>query len=195
MSTELSRNEKKDGLIYGAIAGVISVVLSIVAIYYTRSAESYSGLYMVSTVLKIVGSILVPVFLVYLLKRKNGRAWTFSHALKSIYILLASSIIVSSLGITIYQKTMDKIVLEESYHNLMNLKIVDMEGKGASEDEIDQQIEIIEQDKEFALSSFSFRNAIAPIFISLLLGFIFALVLALLFRASDSKQEPLKEQI
>jgi len=195
MSTELSRNEKKDGLIYGAIAGVISVVLSIVAIYYTRSAESYSGLYMVSTVLKIVGSILVPVFLVYLLKRKNGRAWTFSHALKSIYIFLASSIVVSSLGITIYQKTMDKIVLEESYHNLMNLKIVDMEGKGASEDEIDQQIEIIEQDKEFALSSFSFRNAVAPIFISLLLGFIFALVLALLFRASDSKQEPLKEQI
>ena len=188
MMNELSKSEKRDGLIYGAIAGVISIILSIAAIYYTRSAESYSGLFVVSTVLKIFGSILVPILFVYLLKRKNGKNWTFSHALKSIYILLASSIIVSSLGITIYQKTMDKIVLEESYHNLMNLKIVEMEGKGASESEIDQQIEIIEQDKEFALSSFSFRNATAPIFISLLLGFVFALVLALLFRASDHKK-------
>ncbi len=195
MVTELSKSEKKDGIIYGAIAGIVSVILSIVAIYYTRSAESYSGLFIFSTVLKIIGSIFIPILFVYLLKRKNGRTWTFSHALKSIYILLASSIVVSSLGITIYQKTMDKIVLEESYHNLMNLKIVDMEGKGASEDEIDQQIEIIEQDKEFALSSFSFRNVIAPVFINLLLGFIFALVLALLLRANDGNKGSLSQQI
>ncbi len=182
MKTELSKGEKKDGLIYGAIVGIISILLSISAIYYTRSADSYSSLFMVSTALKIVGSILMPLLFVYLLKRKNGKAWTFSHALKSIYILLASSIIVGSLGIVLFQKSMDKIVLEESYNNLMNLKIVSMEEKGATEDKIDEQLEIIELDKEFALSDFSFRNAVAPVFISLLLGFLFAMILALLFR-------------
>jgi len=182
MNTELSKSEKRDGLIYGAIVGVLSIVLSIAAIYYTRSADSYSSLFMVSTLLKIVGSLVAPIVFVYLLKRRNGAAWSFSHALKSIYILLASSIIIGSVGIAVFQKSMDKIVLEESYNNLMNLKIVDMEGKGASEDKIDEQLEIIELDKEFALSDFSFRNVVAPIFINLLLGFLFAIVLALLFR-------------
>jgi hypothetical protein len=81
---------------------------------------------------------------------------------------------------------MDKMVLEEGYHNLMNLKIVDMESKGATEKEIDQQMEVIEQDKAFALSDFSVRNAIAPMFISLLLNFVFAMLLALLFRTQTA---------
>ncbi|HMR18807.1 MAG TPA: DUF4199 family protein [Sphingobacterium sp.] len=186
MSNELSREEKRDGLIYGALVGIITIVLSIISIYLTRSITSYSSLFITSTILKVTGSIFIPVLFVYLLRKKNGHYWTFSRALKSIYILLASSIIISSLGITIWQKNMDKIVLEESYHNLMNLKIVDMESKGASEKEIDQQIEVIEQDKEFALSDFSIRNAIAPMFISLLLNFVFAMLLALLFRTQTN---------
>jgi hypothetical protein len=68
----------------------------------------------------------------------------------------------------------------------MNLKIVDMESKGATEKEIDQQMEVIEQDKAFALSDFSVRNAIAPMFISLLLNFVFAMLLALLFRTQTA---------
>lgn len=182
MSNELSREEKRDGLIYGTVVGIITVILSVVGIYLTRSAGSYSSLFMTSTVLKLLGSIFIPVLFVYLLRKKNGHNWTFSLALKSIYILLASSVIISSLGISLWQKNMDKIVLEESYHNLMNLKIVDMESKGATEKEIDQQIEVIELDKEFALSDFSIRNVIAPMFISLLLNFVFAMLLALLFR-------------
>jgi hypothetical protein len=141
---------------------------------------------MSSTVLKLLGSIFIPVLFVYFLRKRNGLNWTFSRALKSIYILLAASVIVSSLGITIWQKNMDKMVLEEGYHNLMNLKIVDMESKGATEKEIDQQMEVIEQDKAFALSDFSVRNAIAPMFISLLLNFVFAMLLALLFRTQTA---------
>ena len=182
MNMEASKSEKRDGVIYGVIVGTLSIALSIVALYYTRSAESYSSLFLVSTLLKITGSLAMPILFVYLLKRKHGAFWSFSDALKSIYTLLACSIIVGSLGISLFQKNMDKIVLEESYNNLMNLKIVDMEGKGASEDQIDEQLEVIELDKEFALSEFSFRNTVAPIFISLLMNFLFALLLALLFR-------------
>lgn len=186
MTNELSREEKRDGLIYGAVVGVITIILSVVSIYMTSSATSYSNLFISSTVLKLLGSIFVPVLFVYLLRRKNGHSWTFSRALKSIYILLASSVIISSVGITLWQKNMDKIVLEEGYHNLMNLKIVDMESKGATEKEIDQQMEVIEQDKAFALSSFSVRSLVAPMFISLLLNFVFAMLLALLFRTQPN---------
>lgn len=184
---DLSTTEKRNGLIYGAVVGVISIILSILSIYYTRNAETYSNLYVVSTILKIVGSIAIPVFFVYLLRRSSGGDWVFSKALKSIYILLAASIVVSSLGLTIYQKTMDKVLLEESYQNLMNLKIVEMEEQGATNEEIDQQMEVIEQDREFAFSSMTFRNTIPPIFISLLLNFIFALILALLFKNNTQK--------
>ena len=184
MSNELTKNEKRDSIIYGVIVGVLTIVFSIIGIYHTQSAASYDSLFVVSTALKIVGSIIIPVLFVYLLKTRNGQNWTFSRALKSIYILLASSIIVSSLGLTVYQKTIvDKVVLEESYQNLMNLRIVDMESKGASDDEIDQQMEIIEQDKDFAFSELTFRNTVPPMFISLLLNFILAMLLAFLFRA------------
>ncbi|MFZ4861883.1 DUF4199 family protein [Sphingobacterium sp. Mn56C] len=189
MANELSKQEKKDGIIYGAIVGVLTVVLSVIGIYHTQSASNYSSLFVVSSALKILGSILAPIGFVYLLKKRNGKNWLFSTALKSIYIFLASSIIVGSLGITITQKLLiERPVLEGSYQNLMNLKIVEMEGKGATDEEIDQQMEVIEKDREFAFEPISFRNTIPPIFISLLLNFIFAMVLALLFRSTQVKK-------
>lgn len=187
MTNELSAGEKRDGLIFGFILGVLSIGLSIWSIYYTSISGTYSNLYIVSTLFKILASLALPVLFVYFLRKKSGGNWTFSKALKSIYILLAASIIVGSLGITIYQKNMDKSLLEKSYQNLMNLKIVEMEDKGATNEEIDQQMEVIEQDREFALSPMGIRNTIPPIFISLLLNFIFALILALLFRNNLQK--------
>ncbi|TDQ73854.1 DUF4199 domain-containing protein [Sphingobacterium yanglingense] len=189
MSNELSKGEKKDALIYGAVAGILSIIFSIIAIYHSRTVDNYSSLYMVSTALKVIGTVLIPIGLVYLLKKRNGTDWTFSRALKSIYIFLAASIVVSAIGITVYQKLiLDRTVLEESYQNLMNLKIVEMESRGATDDEIDQQMEIIEQDRAFAFSDLSFRNTIPPIFISLLVNFVFAMVLALLFRTKVVKK-------
>lgn len=189
MTNELTKVEKKDALIYGAAAGVMTILFSIIGIYHSRTAESYSSLYMVSTALKVVGTVLIPIALVYFLKKKNGTDWTFSRALKTIYIFLAASIVVSAIGLTVYQKLiMDRTVLEESYQNLMNLKIVDMESRGATDEEIDQQMEIIEQDRAFAFSELSFRNTVPPIFISLLVNFIFAMILALLFRSKVVKK-------
>lgn len=189
MTNDLTKAEKKEALVYGAIAGVLSIVFSIVGIYHSRTVDSYSTLYVVSTALKVLGTILIPIGFVYLLKRRNGNNWTFSRALKSIYIFLAASIVVSSIGLTVYQKfILDRTVLEESYQNLMNLKIIDMESRGATDEEIDQQMEVIEQDRTFAFSELSFRNAIPPIFISLLVNFVFAMILALLFRSKVIKK-------
>ncbi len=181
---ELSKQEKRDGIIYGAIVGIITVLFSVFSIYYTESATSYSSLFLVSTIVKILGAIVIPVGFVYLLKTRDGNLWTFSRALKSIYILLAASIIVSSLGINLCQKVIiSRDTIEGSYQNLMNLKIEDMESKGATDDEIDQQLVVIEQDRDFAFAPLSFQNVIPPMFISLLLNFVFALVLAFLFRS------------
>ncbi|WP_164111949.1 MULTISPECIES: DUF4199 domain-containing protein [Sphingobacterium] len=189
MTNELTKVEKKDALIYGAIAGALTIVFSIIGIYHSRTVDSYSTLYIVSIALKLVGSVLIPVVMVYFLKKRNGTDWTFSRALKTIYIFLAASIVVSAIGLTVYQKMiMDKTVLEESYQNLMNLKIVDMESRGATEDEIDQQMEIIEQDRAFAFSEISFRSTVPPTFISLLVNFVFAMVLAFLFRSKIVKK-------
>lgn len=181
---ELSKKEKIDSVIYGVIVGFLTIIFSVFSVYYTKSAVSYSSLFVVSTILKLLGSIIVPIGFVYLMKVKNGSSWTFSKALKSIYILLAASIIISSLGITLFQKTIaPKDTIEAGYHNLMNLKIEDMEANGATDEEIDQQMVVIEQDRDFAFTKISFQNVIPPMFISLLLNFIFALVLAFLFRS------------
>lgn len=186
---ELTRQEKKSGILYGLVIGLLTIVFSVFSIYYTKSAGSFTSLFVVSTLVKILGSIVIPVGFVYLLKSKDGKFWTFSRALKSIYILLASSIIVSSLGLNLCQKVIvPRETLEASYQNLMNLKIEDMEAKGATDDEIDQQLVIIEQDRDFAFSPLSFQNVVPPMFISLLLNFIFALVLAFLFRSHIKKK-------
>lgn len=181
---ELSREEKKDGILYGVIIGIITIVFAIISILYTKLAASYTSLFVVSTIIKLLGSIVIPVVFVYLLKRKDGNLWTFSRALKSIYVLLASSIIISSVGLNLCQKVfIPRDTMEASYQNLMNLKIEDMEKSGATDEEIDQQLVIIEQDRDFAFAPLSFQTVVPPMFISLLLNFIFALVLAFLFRS------------
>lgn len=186
---ELSKGEKKDSIIYGSIVGALTIIFSVISIFYTKSAGSYTSLFVVSTILKFLGAILIPVGFVYLLKVKNGTVWTFSKALKSIYILLAASIVISSIGITIAQKVViPRETIEAGYQNLMNLKIEDMESKGATDEEIDQQLVVIEQDRDFAFADISFQNVIPPMFISLLLNFIFALVLAFLFRSHVQKK-------
>lgn len=186
---ELSKREKKESIIYGAIVGVLTIVFSVFSIFFTKSVSNYSTLFVVSTIVKIVSAILIPIGFVYLLKVRNGQVWTFTTALKSIYILLAASIIVSSVGINLSQKVfISHEVIEGGYQNLMNLKIEDMESNGATDEEIDQQLVVIEQDRDFAFSPLSFQNVIPPMFISLLLNFIFALLLAFLFRSHVKKK-------
>lgn len=186
---ELTKAEKRNSIIYGSIVGLLTVVFSVFSIFYTKSVTSYTSLFMVSTIVKIIGAIIVPVGFVYFLKVKNGGAWTFSKALKSIYILLAASIIISSVGINLFQKVIiPKDVIEAGYQNLMNLKIEDMEDSGATDEEIDQQMVVIEQDRDLAFSGLSFQNVIPPMFISLLVNFIFAMILAFLFRSHVQKK-------
>lgn len=187
-ANELSKSEKKDSIIYGVAVGFLTIIFSVISVYYTKIADSYGNLFVVSTILKLLGAIVVPVGFVYLLKVKIGSLWTFSKALKSIYIVLAASIIVSSVGVTLFQKVIaSKETIEAGYQNLMNLKIEDMEASGATEEEIDQQLVVIEQDRDFAFTKISFQNVVPPMFISLLLNFVFALVLAFLFRSHVKK--------
>ena len=187
-ANELSKSEKKDSIIYGVAVGFLTIIFSVISVYYTKIADSYGNLFVVSTILKLLGAIVVPVGFVYLLKVKIGSLWTFSKALKSIYIVLAASIIVSSVGVTLFQKVIaPKETIEAGYQNLMNLKIEDMEASGATEEEIDQQLVVIEQDRDFAFTKISFQNVVPPMFISLLLNFVFALVLAFLFRSHVKK--------
>lgn len=186
---ELSREEKKDSIIYGAILGLLSVVFSVISVYYSAKASNYSSLYVVSIIIKVLSSVLIPIGFVYLLKLRNGSNWTFSRALKSIYILLAVSVIVLSLGNIIANKFLIKSdTVELAYQNLMNLKIESMELEGISDDEIDKQLVIIEQQRDFALSPISFRTVVPPMFISLLINFIFAMVLAFLLRTDLKKK-------
>lgn len=186
---ELSKEEKIHSIIYGAIVGVFAIILAVISIFYTNSSTSYSSLFLVSTASKIISSILFPVFFVYLLKKKSGTLWTFSKALKSIYILLATSIILSSVGLTLAEKVfINEDVVRAGYQNLMNLKIENMEANKATDEEIDTQMEVIEQSRDFAVEPLTFKSITAPMFISLLVNFIFALVLAFLFRSPVQKK-------
>lgn len=186
---ELTKGEKVNSIIYGVIVGFITIFFSVLSIFYTKTADTYGSFYLVSTIFKILGDIIVPIGFVYFLKKRSGDVWTFSKALKSIYILLAISVIVSSLGITFSQKVfIPNDVIEMGYQNLMNLKIESMEADKATSSEIEQQLETIEQQRDFAFTKISFQNVIPPLFISLLLHFVFALLLAFLFRSHIQKK-------
>ena len=102
---------------------------------------------------------------------------------------MATSIVLSSVGLTLAEKVfINEDVVRAGYQNLMNLKIENMEANKATDEEIDTQMEVIEQSRDFAVEPLTFKSITAPMFISLLVNFIFALVLAFLFRSPVQKK-------
>src|SRR5690606_27072538 len=99
-SVNLPANDvKKKAIIYGVILGIISLILSIVSLYFSKTATSIVFSSVINIIVSYVLFLAAAVFFTIQLRKAVGGYWNFSTALKNIFIMLALTTVVGTIGI------------------------------------------------------------------------------------------------
>ena len=171
---------KKEGIKYGVYLGIISLVISIVSMYMLVNSSNFKVSSMITGGVTLVLTIGLSVYFAVLLRKVAGGFWNFSQALKGIFVMLAISVVISVVGTSLFNAVNpepQQIVFDKT----INLAIETMEGLGADDDVIDKQVADLEQERD-ALREFSFGKSAQGLGVSLIMYFIFALILAAILK-------------
>jgi len=179
--TNQPADSKKQSITYGIYLGVIALVLGIITMYISKSTTSLVVLYGISAVLNLVVFIGVTVFFSINLRKGYGGYWSFSQALKSIFIMLAFATLISSVGSFLFTKYIEPTIQEEVMNNTSSLTIEMMENSGANDDQIDEVIAKLDEAKA-SISNISFSQFFKGFGITLISYFVLALILAAIFK-------------
>jgi len=180
MTELLSVDPKKKALTYGVILGVISLFVSIITLYILKDASSLIVSSALSATLNYVLFVVLACVFANALRKYVGGYWEFSEALKNIYIMLAITAIISTVGITLFNAAMP-YVQEKSIDNTINLSIESMEKLGTNDEQIDNMVALLEEQKE-QLGVFSIGQVVKGLAVTLIIYFVLALVLAAIFK-------------
>lgn len=188
-----NKSLKSISLKNGLILGVISLLLGIFFMWITKSVDSFITFY----VLMILVSFVIPVVLYCIfsvrMRRANGGYWNFKEALQSIFIMLAVTVLVSNLGTVAFNAAVPSLQ-EEMLDNSLNLTIESMESFGAGDEAVDEAVAKIEMQRD-SIGDISFGQVFRGLFISFLLYFVLALILAAIFKKEKPVFEPINRAI
>ena len=184
-SINATNNVRKKAVINGVILGVISFVLSIIFLYFSKSATSIVTSSVINIIVSYAVFIAIAVFFILQLRKANGGYWDFSTALKNIFIMLAITATIGLIGINIFNMVYPSLQVE-AIENTQNLTIEMMEANNMPDEQIDATLEMLDQQKE-ALGSLSIGQILKGLAVSLLLYFVLALIFAAIFK----KEKPM----
>ncbi|MBD1426615.1 DUF4199 domain-containing protein [Sphingobacterium arenae] len=171
---------KKEGVKYGVYLGVISLVISIISMYVLVNSSDFKISSMVTGGISFVLMIALSAYFAVLLRRVAGGFWNFSQALKGIFIMLAITVIISTIGGALFNLVNpepQQIVFDKT----INLTIETMESIGADDDLIDKQVADLEKQRD-ELRKFSIGQNLKGLGVALIMYFIFALILAAILK-------------
>lgn len=171
---------KVKAIVNGVVLGIVSCILSIISLYFSATATSIYTSSIINFVVNYGVFLVVAIVFVLQLRKAIGGYWSFSVALKNIFIMLAVTATVGLLGISLFNMAYPKLQVE-AIENTQNITIEMMEAANTPDEQIDTVLEMLDQQKE-ALGSLSFGQIIKGLFVSLLLYFVLALALAAIFK-------------
>ncbi len=176
---------KKKAIINGVILGIISLVLSIISLYILKSATSLMTSSVINFFVNYIIFLAVAILFTIQLRKAIGGYWSFSTALKNIFIMLAIAAVIGTVGIGIFNMVNPNVQIE-AIENTQNLTIEMMEANNMADDQIDTMLENLDQQKE-SLANMSIGQNLKGLAIALVLYFVLALILAAIFK----KEKPL----
>jgi len=185
MSTELN-NEfspevvRRDGIRLGIYLGILSLVISIVSLYTLVNSSNFTITSMVTGGLGIVFMIGFSAYFAVLLRKSAGGFWSFSEALKGIFTMLAIAVIISSVGMTVFNLLNPEPQLVV-FDKTINFTIETLESAGAEDDLIDKQVADLEKTRD-DMRNFSIGQTLKALGVSLIMYFVFALILAAILK-------------
>lgn len=171
---------KKRAILYGVILGAITFIAGILSLILSKTTTSIATFIISGTLLNFAVSIAVACYFAVQLRKSVGGYWDFSTALKNIFIVLAMSAIVSTVALTVYNM-IDPSLQRDAIENSRNVMIEMLESLGTPDDQIDAALADIDTQLE-SLDTFSPAKTIQALFISLILYFVLALILAAIFK-------------
>ncbi|WP_313258529.1 DUF4199 domain-containing protein [Sphingobacterium sp.] len=187
-SINATNNVRKQAVINGVILGVISFVLSIISLYFSKSATSIVTSSVINIFVSYAVFLAIAVFFILKLRKANGGYWDFSTALKNIFIMLAITAAIGLIGINIFNMVYPSLQVE-AIENTQNLTIEMMEANNMPDEQIDATLEMLDQQKE-ALGSLSIGQILKGLAVSLLLYFVLALIFAAIFKKEKPMFKP-----
>lgn len=173
--------DKKKSVKLGVILGIISLLLGIIVLFVTRDIQSFIVLTSLSFGVNTVLYMLVAFYFSYRLRSNNGGKWNFSVALKSVFLMLLISTLISVFGTMLYVHIINPSLQEEVVRNTINVTIEFMENSGAPDDIIDARVANLEDHMD-TIGQLKFSDAFRGITVSILVQFIFSLLLAAVTR-------------
>lgn len=182
---------KKESIKYGVVLGIISLFLGLVVLFVTRNVQSFWLLTSLSFGINTILYVLISLAFSYSLRKKNGGSWNFSVALKSTFLMLLISTLIASLSTMFYVHVVNPTLQEDVLRNTINITIEQLESSGAPDDVIDARVAALEEQVD-TLGKIKFKDAARGIMISILMQFIFSLLLAALTRNEKLSQIPNK---
>lgn len=173
--------DKAQSLKLGIILGIISFVLGIIVLFATRSIQSFYLLTSLSFGVNTIIYVMIAFLFSFKLRTIHGGKWNFSVALKSIFVMLLVATLIGTFGTMLYVHVINPGLQEEVLRNTINVTIEFMEKSNAPDDVIDSRIAVLEE-QVYALGQLKFFDAFRGITISILVQFIFSLLLAAVTR-------------
>ncbi|SFT17083.1 Protein of unknown function [Sphingobacterium wenxiniae] len=171
---------RKESIKNGIYIGVIVLILNIVSVYMLVNVANFQMASIVSSGLFFVILIALAVYFSSLLRKVAGGFWSFSQALKHIFLMLAISVLISQFGSAVFNAINpepQQIVFDKT----INFTIETLESVGADDEMIDKQVAELEKTRE-ELRSFSLGQTLKGVGITLIMYFVFSLILAAIFK-------------
>ncbi|MDM1292889.1 DUF4199 domain-containing protein [Sphingobacterium sp. N143] len=183
--------DKKKSIIYGIILGVISFVLGLLVLFIVKDLASFWGVMSMSFVVNTGVFVFISAVLSFSLRKANGGYWSFSIALKSIFMMLAISTIISTIGTQLYVNFINPTLQEKVVTHTINVTIEYMEKNNIPDEIIDSKIAELEKQVD-SIGKITFGQIFKGLAITLLFQFVFALLLSALTKREKLvfKQEP-----
>ncbi|MCA5006723.1 DUF4199 domain-containing protein [Sphingobacterium bovistauri] len=183
---------KKESVKYGVLLGLISLALGLVVLFISKSIESFWLLTSVSFGVNTILYIIIALVFAYALRKKNGGYWNFSIALKSTFLMLLISTLIATISTTLYVHSINPALQEEVLRNTINITIEQLESSGAPDDVIDTRVAALEEQMN-TLGEITLKDTFRSIMISIVMQFVFSLILAALTRNEKLSQGGLRK--
>jgi len=171
--------DKKKSIIYGIVLGVISFVLGLIVLFVVKDLNSFWGVMSMSFIVNTGIFVIISALFSFSLRKANGGYWSFSIALKSIFMMLAISTIISTIGTQVYVNFVNPTLQEKVVTHTINVTIEYMEKNNVPDEVIDSKIAELEKQVD-AIGKITLGQIFKCLAITLLFQFVFALLLSAL---------------
>ena len=123
--------------------------------------------------------VIISAVFAFSLRKANGGYWNFSIALKSIFMMLAISTIISTIGTQAYVNFINPTLQEKVVTHTINVTIEYMEKNNVPDEVIDSKIAELEKQVD-AIGKITLGQVLKGLAITLMFQFVFALLLSAL---------------